>query len=129
MSNIKTSLQPWLSVPNGAVAETFYKNAFKAIETYRLETPEGGLVIRFSIDGVEFWISEEEPDAKKKTKPLGGETVKLILVVEDPDSFFENALRHGAKEVFAVGEAFGWRLGRLTDPFDLHWEIGRPLSE
>jgi PhnB protein len=27
----------------------------------------------------------------------------------------------------AVEEAYGWRLGRLVDPFGHHWEIGRPL--
>jgi PhnB protein len=27
-----------------------------------------------------------------------------------------------------VGEEHGWRLGRLVDPFGLHWEIGHPLT-
>ena len=36
-------------------------------------------------------------------------------------------LAAGAAEVVPVGEAHGWRLGRLVDPFGHHWEIGRPL--
>jgi PhnB protein len=27
-----------------------------------------------------------------------------------------------------VEEAYGWRLGRVVDPFGHHWEIGRPLA-
>ena len=30
-------------------------------------------------------------------------------------------------EVFPVGTAHGWKLGRLVDPFGLHWEIDHPL--
>jgi PhnB protein len=34
----------------------------------------------------------------------------------------------GATEVFPVGEEYGWRLGRVIDPYGHHWEIGRPLD-
>jgi PhnB protein len=27
-----------------------------------------------------------------------------------------------------VTEEYGWRLGRIEDPFGHHWEIGRPLG-
>jgi PhnB protein len=53
----------------------------------------------------------------------------MILTVPDPDSLFARAISAGATEVFPVGEDHGWRLGRLADPFGLHWEIGRPLAE
>jgi len=56
------------------------------------------------------------------------EVVKIILTVEDPDAVFKQAIKAGAKEVFPVGEDYGWRLGRLTDPFGLDWEIGKPLT-
>jgi PhnB protein len=52
----------------------------------------------------------------------------MILTVADPDAVFGRSLRAGATEVFPVGEGHGWRLGRLVDPFGLHWEIGHPLS-
>ena len=29
----------------------------------------------------------------------------------------------GASEVFPVGVEYGWRLGRLIDPFGLHWQF------
>jgi PhnB protein len=33
----------------------------------------------------------------------------------------------GAKQVIAVRDEYGWRVGRVVDPFGHHWEIGRPL--
>jgi len=80
MTTIPTSIAPWLSVRNAAKEVDFYKTAFGAIETYRLEAPDA------------------------------------------------RALAAGASEIFPVGEGHGWRLGRLADPFGLHWEIGHPLE-
>lgn len=40
--------------------------------------------------------------------------------------FYESAF--GAIEVYRVEEAYGWRLGRVVDPFGHHWEIGHPLA-
>jgi uncharacterized glyoxalase superfamily protein PhnB len=33
----------------------------------------------------------------------------------------------GGTQVYPAGDAHGWRLGRIEDPFGHHWEIGRPL--
>jgi PhnB protein len=41
---------------------------------------------------------------------------------------FARAIAAGALEVVAVKEDYGWRLGRVVDPFGHHWEIGRPLA-
>ena len=126
---ISTSIAPWLSVSNGAKAVNFYKAAFGARETYRLEMPDGGLVVKFSIDGAEFWISAESSDKDgPSAEPLGGDNIRIILTVADPDRLFDQALKAGATQVFPVGEEHGWRLGRLTDPFGLHWEIGHPVG-
>ncbi len=131
MIKLKTSILPWLSVGNSSSAGEFYKKAFGAIETYRMETPEGGLVLRLSVDGAEFWVSGQTNyvETNENLKEcVGGDSIKMILTVDNPDTFFEQALNAGGKEVFPVGEDFGWRLGRLTDPFGLHWEIGKPLT-
>ena len=127
--SVKTTIAPWLTVQNGAKAEEFYKAAFGAIETYRLETPDGGLVVRLSVNGAEFWISSgssEEEDLD--VQALASDNIRMILTVSDPDTLFGNALAAGASQVFAIAEEHGWRLGRLVDPFGLHWEIGHPIS-
>ena len=129
MSNnqtITTSVAPWLSVRSSAKAVEFYKAAFGAIETYRLEDPDGNAVVKLSIDGAEFWLSDS-PHDNSTAETLGGGSIRMILTVSDPDAMFAQALKAGATEVFPVGEEYGWRLGRLIDPFGLHWEIGRQL--
>lgn len=124
---IRTTIAPWLTVQNGEEAASFYKTAFDAVETYRLETP-GGLIVRLSVNGAEFWVSGGSENTPNSPLP-GGDSVRMILTVNDPDTFFAKALKAGASEVFPVGEDHGWRLGRLVDPFGLHWEIGYQLSE
>ena len=124
--SIPTSLSPWLTVPNGAKAVEFYTAAFGAIETYHLDTPDG-LVVKLAVDGAEFWISGGSTN-DPLTPPLGGETIRMILVVADPHTLFNRALKAGAVEIFPIGEDHGWKLGRLVDPFGLHWEIGHPLG-
>ena len=124
------SVAPMLSVRNGARAVTFYEAAFGAREVYRVDDPGGAVVARLSIDGAEFWLSDESPEhGNFSPESLGGGSVRLILTVPDPDALFAKALAAGAQSVFAVEEAYGWRVGRVVDPFGHHWEIGHPLAE
>jgi PhnB protein len=53
----------------------------------------------------------------------------MILITADPDKIFARAIAAGAKQIFPVGEEYGWRLGRIEDPFGLHWEIGHPVEK
>ena len=125
---IHTSVAPWFAVGNAVKAVDFYKSAFGAIETYRLETPDG-LVVKLAVDGAEFWLSGGYADnGDLSIQPLGGNSVRMIFTVSDPDAFFDKALKAGASQVFPVGVDHGWKLGRLVDPFGLHWEIGRPVN-
>jgi PhnB protein len=126
---IKTSIAPWLSVSNSIKAVDFYKSAFNAAETYRLDVP-GGVIARLSVNGAEFWVSDGGPETENsKPEQVGGDTIRMILTIANPDELFQQALKAGATEIFPIGEGHGWRLGRLADPFGLHWEIGHPLSE
>ena len=125
--NVQTSIATWFSVGNGVKAVDFYKSAFGAVETYRMETPDG-LVVKLSIDGDEFWLRGGYADKDDVSiQPLGGGSVRMILTVANPDAFFDKAIKAGASQIFPIGEEYGWRLGRLVDPFGLHWEIGHPL--
>ena len=130
LSTIKTSIAPWLSVRNCARSVDFYKSAFGAIETYRLETPDGGLVVKLSINGAEFWLSgESSHNDITIPESIGGGSVRMILTVANPDAILAQALEAGATQIYPVGEEHGWRLGRLADPFGLHWEIGHQFEE
>ena len=127
---VACSVAPMLSVRNGARAVEFYISAFGAREVYRVEDPGGAVVSRLSIDGAEFWLSDESPEhGNFSPESLGGSTTRMVLTVPDPDALFAQAVAAGAQVVVAVEEAYGWRLGRVVDPFGHHWEIGRPLAE
>ena len=127
---IEYSIAPMLSVRNGARAVEFYKSAFAAVEVYRMEDPGGAVVSRLSVGGAEFWLSDESPEhGNFSPESLGGGTVRMVLTVPDPDAVFTRALAAGAQAVVAVENAYGWRLGRVVDPFGHHWEIGHPLAE
>ncbi len=121
-----TTIAPWLSVRGSVRAVDFYKSAFGAVEVYRLDAGDG-VVARLSIDGAEFWVSDESPEhGNFSPESLGGGSVRIILTVADPDAVFARARSTGATEVYPVSEEHGWRIGRVVDPFGHHWEIGRP---
>jgi PhnB protein len=123
---LKTSIAPWLSVRRGAEAVDYYKAAFGAVELHRIENDAGEIVAQLSIGGADFWVSD---DPTSSPEVLGGGSVRMVLTVENPDAMFEQAITAGGIVVTAVSEAYGWRVGRLADPFGHHWEIGKPLPQ
>jgi PhnB protein len=60
---------------------------------------------------------------------IGGATGRTLLVVDDPGAVLERAVGAGARQVAAVSDEHGWRLGRIVDPFGHEWEIGHPLGD
>jgi PhnB protein len=126
----KTSIAPMLSVRRGAKAIEFYKSAFGASELFRLDSEDGAIVARLSAQGAEFWVADESPEHKNfSPESLGGGSVRMVMIVEDPDAAFDRAVSAGATVVHPVSNQYGWRLGRIADPFGHHWEIGKPLSQ
>ena len=122
----RTSVAATLSVRNCLRAIEFYKAAFGARELYRV--PDGG-VARLAVSGADFWVAEESPQHLNfSPESLGGCSVRMLLIVEDPAAVCAQAVAAGATEVVPVTDAYGWRLGRIVDPFGHHWEIGRPLT-
>jgi PhnB protein len=119
-----------LSVRRGAQAIEFYKAAFGAGELFRIDSDDGAVVARLSVGGAEFWVADESPEHSNfSPESLGGGTVRMVMIVDDPDAAFERAVAAGATVVWPVGNQHGWRLGRIVDPFGHHWEIGKPLPE
>jgi PhnB protein len=119
-----------LSVRSGAKAIEFYKAAFGAAELFRIDSEGGQVVARLSVGEAEFWLADESPEHFNfSPESLGGGSVRLVMTVEDPDAAFERAVAAGATVVWPVGNQYGWRLGRIVDPFGHHWEIGKELSD
>jgi PhnB protein len=116
-----------LSVRRGAKAVDFYKSAFGATELFRIDGEDGGVVAQLSVGGADFWVADESTEHKNfSPETLGGGTVRMVMVVDDPDAAFKQAVEAGARIVAPMGDQYGWRLGRVVDPFGHHWEIGKP---
>jgi PhnB protein len=130
MFRMKTAIAPMLSVRRGVRAIEFYKAAFGADELFRIENDSGEVVARLSVGGAEFWLADESPEHFNfSPESLGGGSVRMVMVVDDPDAAFDRAVAAGAKVVWAVANQYGWRVGRIVDPFGHHWEIGKPLPD
>ena len=124
-----TSILPMLSVRDGKKAVEFYKEAFGATELWRIENDVGEIVEGLSVDGAHFYLADESPEHSNfSPETLGGSSVRIELIVEDPDAMFQRAISAGAEEVWPVADQpYGWRQGRVVDPYGHHWLIGKPL--
>jgi len=120
-----SNIAPWLTVRDAQKALDYYKAAFGAVELYRLPADDGSLAVaQLSVGGAVFWLQ-----AASNVSPAGAGTgpVRMILSVDDPDAVFERAVAAGAAVVSAIHEDYGWRTGRVTDPFGFDWEMSKQL--
>ena len=83
---------------------------------------------QLAIGQSDFWVSDESPKYKNfSPETLGGGTVRMVVVVDDPHEVYDHAVAAGATVVCPVTDEHAWRIGRVLDPFGHHWEIGKPL--
>ena len=119
-----------LSVPDGRAALDFYCSAFGAAEIFHLpgETDEQVAVAQLAVGDASFWLAEESPENRNfSPQALGGSTVRMLLMVDDPQALIDRAVTAGAELIYPAKEGYGWLLGRVEDPFGHVWEIGKPL--
>ena len=108
------SIVPELSVRRGRAAVEFYKEAFGAVEVYRVGGTDEheDVVSQLTVGGASFWVSDESPpNANFSPETLGGGTVRILLIVDDPRAAVERAIEAGATEVAPVTEQHHWLLG------------------
>jgi PhnB protein len=124
-----------LSVRNGSKAVEFYKRAFGARELFLIKSDSGDVVAQLAVEGADFWVADESPEHKNFSPESlapqfrGVATVRMVMVVADPDAVFARAVEAGAAVMSPMEDKeYGWRVGRLVDPFGHHWEIGKALA-
>lgn len=123
-----TTIVPLLSVSDGIAAVEFYKAAFGATELMVAKLPGNKVIAELAIEGAKFMVADETPK-ELGPRSLGGTTVRLNLIVADPDAVARRAVIAGATLMFPVtNQPYGLRQGRVVDPFGHHWMIGRPLT-
>jgi PhnB protein len=125
----RVELTPVLTVKDARAIVEFYKKAFGATEISRQSTPSGQFIIEMSIDGERFHTVDENPSALNVSPTtLGGTSVRMSLIVDDPDAVADRAVAAGGKIVFPVSDQpYGMRQGRIADPAGHHWLIGKNL--
>src|SRR3954451_16791771 len=117
--------QAQLSVRNGRAAVDFYKAAFRALEVYRFGGTDDleEVVAQLAIGASLFWVEDESPPhGNFSPETVGGSTVRMLLVVDDPESVLTRAVAEGPTLVSPVDDEHGWRLGRIDHPFGHRWE-------
>lgn len=121
-----TSITATLSVRDWPRAVEFYKAAFGAVEMFSVP---GGGVAQLAVEGADFWVAEESKEHRNfSPETLGGCSVRMLLIVEDPAAVCAQAVAAGATQVYPVADSHGWRIGRIVDPFGHHWEIARQIG-
>src|SRR3954467_13308551 len=110
-----TRILAQLSVRRGPEALAFYAAAFGAVVDYKVGDEE--IVAQLSVGDASFWVADEAPAyGNHSPESLGGGTVRMLLIVDDPDAAVERAVSAGAELVSAPVDEHGWRLGRVADP-------------
>lgn len=113
-----------LAVPDAPKAAAWYQAAVGATELWSL-----GGVIGLEIAGAPFFLGQPEKNGWESPEVIGTTTVRVEVFVDDPDSFVNQAIHHGARAApggLADHEA-PWgthRQGGFFDPFGHLWLVG-----
>jgi PhnB protein len=116
----------YLSIKGAADAIEFYKKAFGATETMRINGPDGRIGhAEIKIGKANIMLADEHPEINfLSPRTLGGSPVTIHIYVEDIDALAAQAQAAGAKVMRAVADQFyGDRTGGFEDPFGHVWHF------
>lgn len=126
------TVSPYLAVDDAAKAIEYYKKAFGAEETIRMNSPDGRIGHAELVIG-DSHVMLSDPFPESSTKPpteLGGTSVSILMYVEDVDTVVQKAVDAGATATMEVQDQFwGDRLGSITDPFGHSWSIATHIED
>lgn len=112
------SITPYLVLPRCAEAIEFYKRVFDAVETMRMEMPDG------SIGHAELKIGGSILMLASGGSQWPATSSLTCLYVEDCDAVFTRAVDAGATVIEPLADKFyGDRAGSVQDPFGQRWSI------
>ncbi|MCA9512390.1 MAG: VOC family protein [Myxococcota bacterium] len=121
----------YLRVDGAARAIDYYREAFGAVERFRLVEP-GGRVghAELALGGTTLMLSDEFPEAGiRGPAAVGGTTVAIHLHVDDADAVLARAESAGGTIVRPAQDHFyGERSGTVRDPFGHEWSVGHSIE-
>ena len=120
------TVTPYLTLNDCARAIDFYKKAFGAQVTARMDGPGGKIGhAEIKIGDSMVMLADEMPGSGNRAPTsLGGTTAGVFLYVTNVDAAYKQAVDAGAKGDMPPADMFwGDRFGRLTDPFGHSWAM------
>ena len=126
------TVTPYLCVDNAAEAIEFYKRAFGATESVRMDAP-GGTIGHAELQIGDSRVMLSDPFPQSQVQPpntVGGTTASVFLYVEDVDAAFQQAVDAGATVAMALQDMFwGDRFGTVTDPYGHVWSMASHVED
>ena len=122
----------YLRVQDAPKAIDFYREAFGAVEKFRLAEPSGRIGhAELELGGTTLMLSDEYPEfGIYGPKTIGGTSATLHLHVDDADAMIRRAVAAGAEVLREPQDQFyGERSGTLRDPFGHEWNIGHQIEQ
>jgi PhnB protein len=126
------TVSPYLAVDDAEAAIDYYKKAFGAEETVRMNGPDDKIGhAELKIGDSHVMLSDPFPQSTTKPpKELGGTTGSIFMYVEDVDAVVQQAVDAGASVTMEVQDMFwGDRFGSITDPFGHTWSIATHVED
>ena len=127
-----STISPYLAVDDAAEAIAYYKKAFGAEETVRMDAPDGKIGhAELKIGDSHVMLSDPFPQSSTTPpKELGGTSASIFMYVEDVDAVVQKAVDAGATVTMEVEDQFwGDRFGSITDPFGHIWSIATHVED
>lgn len=121
-----THFAPQLFIRGGITDISFYTNAFGAVEKRLFRNEDNTVhVAELEINGATFHLHEVNlPKGQLDPAKAGGVTTLIGLFVEDVDAVMAKALQAGATLLSSAQDYdYGYRQGRVQDPFGHQWMI------
>jgi PhnB protein len=122
------NVTPYLCIRNARGAIEFYRRAFGAVETMRLEDDRQRIShCELAIGDGRIYLADEFPEQGiVGPQTLGGTPVLIDLDVNDVEGWVERALCLGATLVRPLElPEMGLQTGKLQDPFGHIWLLTR----
>jgi uncharacterized glyoxalase superfamily protein PhnB len=128
---------PYLSVKDAAAAIDFYRRAFGAVETMRMQADDGRRILHavVQINGGAVMLADEFPEYNGTPAPTSSNPTSVSVAIEfdapaEVDATFAQAVAAGASGWMAPENMFwGARFAMLDDPFGHRWMLSAPLPK
>ena len=114
---------PHIYVDDASKAIDFYKQAFGAVELFRIAYPNGRILhAEISIQGSVVMIGDPDNKLYGEPRALGRTSASLHIIVNDNEALFRHALQAGAQQIQPPTNMFyGANSASLRDPFGHVW--------